>query len=142
MRKKPQGWQRYAEAVDIAREAARRQMLGLTFGAGVVQALPGGVLEILKRLKPSRPSRHRPSFMDSPRPRKRLGQVAGPGQAGPRHVWGFHEVVCAIAAAAGCSVPTLYRWEQEWRALQGKPRRLPRSSGRLQGGDHQPDDAR
>jgi hypothetical protein len=132
MRKKPKRWWLYADAVGIAREAARLQALGLHPWDGVIQSLPGGVRQALQQMKPTRPSRHRPSFMDSKRPRKRLGQAAG-----PRHVWGFKQVVRGIAAAAGCSVPTIYRWEQDWRELQGKPRRLPPGPKRLQGGDHQ-----
>jgi hypothetical protein len=42
----------------------------------------------------------------------------------PRHVHGFKQVMEAIAAHAGCSVKTLYRWEQDWRETLGKPRHM------------------
>jgi hypothetical protein len=42
----------------------------------------------------------------------------------PKRVSGFQSVMAVIAAHAGCSVKTLYRWEQDYRALQGKPRRM------------------
>jgi hypothetical protein len=33
----------------------------------------------------------------------------------PKHVWGFQDVMVTIAAIAGCSVKTLYRWEKDLR---------------------------
>jgi hypothetical protein len=60
---------------------------------------------------------------------RKLGLLPG-GRRGlvrtevPKHAHGFQRIMAAIADHAGCSVPTLYRWEQDLRALRGKPRRM------------------
>jgi hypothetical protein len=42
----------------------------------------------------------------------------------PLFIWGFTQVMAIIAALAGVSVQTLYRWEQDYRALPDKQRRM------------------
>jgi hypothetical protein len=107
---------KYARWVLAARSAARKQALWLPIGPAELSGLPTDVVQAIHALKPEQP-RLRSS---------RLGRAKGPTwlvrMELPKHIRGFHRVMAAIAAHAGCKPATLYLWVEEYRASLGKPR--------------------
>lgn len=122
LRKKPADWVQFASMTDAARQVARRQAISLRPWATVLQGLAQDARQALDAIKPER-SRYRSSRLDRRRRHARnKGELATSEE--PLFIWGFAQVMAVIAARAGVSVKTLYRWEQDYRALQGKPRRM------------------
>jgi hypothetical protein len=121
LRKKPDGWIVYASMADAARRVARRQAIGMCPGAAVLQSLPQDVRRALDAIKPER-SRYRSSRLN--RRSRYLGAAVLVRAEEPLFIWGFTQVMAIIAARAGVSVQTLYRWEQDYRALPDKQRRM------------------
>jgi hypothetical protein len=113
MRKKHLAWRTFANWVAVARDAFRKQALGMqpTPAERRRQArLPVDVQRVIRRYKRER-SRYRSVRLDRPQKKPRVVSMDL-----PKHAWGFQDVMATIAAMAGCSVPTLYRWEQDFRA--------------------------
>jgi hypothetical protein len=122
MRKKPLAWRRYALWVGTARNVVRRQALGLELMPGErarLAELPADVRCAINRCKRGA-RRYRSSHLDHQQKKPRVVNMDQ-----PRHVWGFHDVMTTIAAYAGRSTKSLYRWEQEFRASLDQPRQMP-----------------
>jgi hypothetical protein len=121
LRKKPDGWIVHASTADAARRVARRQAIGMCPEAAILQSLPQDVRRALDTIKPER-SRYRSSRLN--RRSRHLRRPVLVTAEEPLFIWGFTQVMATIAARAGVSVQTLYRWEQDYRALLHKPRRM------------------
>jgi hypothetical protein len=140
MRKKPLAWRDFASWVAIARDAFRKQAFGMqpTPAERLRQAkLPADVRRAIRRYKPEQ-FRYRSVRLD--RPQKKPRVVSGDL---PKHVWGFQDVMETIAAIAGCSVKTLYRWEKDfrtellrWDQEDSATRERPRQAGWRPKDDH------
>jgi hypothetical protein len=140
MRKKPLAWRTFASWVATARDAFRNQAFGRqpTSAEQRRQAkLPADVRRVIRRYKPKR-FRYRSVRLDldQKKPLVVTGDL-------PKHVWGFKDAMETIAAIAGCSVQTLYRWEKDFRTelSQGDhedsaARQVPRQAGWRQKGAH------
>jgi hypothetical protein len=102
MRKKPYTWRNYASMVVAARAAMGRRELRLKLMPGENQRLPGVVRRVIRACQ-----------SETPRPRLEKGEPVL-RMYPPVYVNGFQDVMATIAAIAGCSVKTLYRWTAEF----------------------------
>jgi hypothetical protein len=132
MRKKPLAWRQYASWVATVRDAFRQQALGEAPTRAERRRqdqLPVDVRRVIRRYKREQ-SRYRSVRRDQPQKCPRVVRAEQ-----PKHVWGFQDAMVTIAAIAGVSMATLYRWDKkfrdersQWDQKDSAERKLPRQA--------------